>query len=120
VPLHCEGCVKDVSDSLNKLDGISNIEANLKDQLIRIEGTGKSYAFLLPLVTALVNWYSNYQTSTGQIANECCLCFVDRVLISICNIVPPSAIVAAIEATGRDAILRGSGGSNSKSFPRRV
>ncbi|PSR79908.1 superoxide dismutase [Coniella lustricola] len=66
VPLHCEGCVKDVSDSLNKLDGISNIEANLKDQLIRIEGT-----------------------------------------------VPPSAIVAAIEATGRDAILRGSGGSNS-------
>lgn len=28
---------------------------------------------------------------------------------------PPSAIVAAIEATGRDAILRGSGSSNSKS-----
>ncbi|KAF3770285.1 hypothetical protein M406DRAFT_59332 [Cryphonectria parasitica EP155] len=66
VPMHCEGCVKSVSESLYKLDGISNVEANLKDQLIRIEGTA-----------------------------------------------PPSAIVATIEATGRDAILRGSGGSNS-------
>lgn len=59
MPLHCEGCIKDVSDSLNKLDGISNIEANLKDQLIKIEGTGTSYPFLLSFVTALVN-YTHY------------------------------------------------------------
>ncbi|ROV90296.1 hypothetical protein VSDG_08147 [Cytospora chrysosperma] len=66
VPMTCDGCAKDVSGALYKLDGISKVEANYKDQLVRIEGTA-----------------------------------------------PPSAIVEAIEATGRDAILRGSGGSSS-------
>ncbi|KAH6603578.1 hypothetical protein Trco_008353 [Trichoderma cornu-damae] len=66
VPLSCDGCVKSVSDSLYKLDGISKVEGNLKDQLISVEGS-----------------------------------------------VAPSAIVEAIQATGRDAILRGSGASNS-------
>lgn len=66
VPLSCESCVKDVSGSLHKLPGIDKVEANLKDQLVLIEGTAA-----------------------------------------------PSAIVAAIQATGRDAILRGSGKSNS-------
>lgn len=36
----CDGCVKDVSGALYKLDGISKVEANLKDQLLRVEGTG--------------------------------------------------------------------------------
>lgn len=40
VPMTCEGCVKDVSDSLYKVAGISKVEANLKDQLVRVEGTG--------------------------------------------------------------------------------
>ncbi|KAG7429193.1 Superoxide dismutase 1 copper chaperone [Fusarium oxysporum f. sp. raphani] len=66
VPLSCDGCVKAVSDSLYKLGGISNVEGNLKDQLISVKGTD-----------------------------------------------PPSAIVEAIQATGRDAILRGTGASNS-------
>ncbi|CAN8096855.1 unnamed protein product [Discula destructiva] len=66
VPMSCESCVKDVSDSLYKLDGIAKVEANLKEQLVRVEGTA-----------------------------------------------PPSAIVSTIEATGRDAILRGSGTSDS-------
>ncbi|KAL7935619.1 putative superoxide dismutase copper chaperone Lys7 [Trichoderma chlorosporum] len=66
VPLSCDGCVKSVSDSLYKLDGITKVEGNLKDQLISVEGS-----------------------------------------------VAPSAIVEAIQATGRDAILRGSGASNS-------
>ncbi|EXA37879.1 hypothetical protein FOVG_11950 [Fusarium oxysporum f. sp. pisi HDV247] len=66
VPLSCDGCVKAVSDSLYKLGGISNVEGNLKDQLISVKGTA-----------------------------------------------PPSAIVEAIQATGRDAILRGTGASNS-------
>ncbi|CEJ59300.1 Putative Superoxide dismutase copper chaperone Lys7 [Penicillium brasilianum] len=66
VPMTCEGCVKDVSASLSKLDGIQKIEANLKDQLVFIEGTA-----------------------------------------------PPSSIVTAIQNTGRDAILRGSGTTNS-------
>ncbi|KAK2039809.1 heavy-metal-associated domain-containing protein [Colletotrichum somersetense] len=66
VPMTCDSCVKDVSDSLYKLGGITKVEANLEDQLLSIEGTAA-----------------------------------------------PSAIVDAIQATGRDAILRGSGGSNS-------
>lgn len=66
VPLSCDGCVKSVSDSLYKLDGITKVEGNLKDQLVSVEGS-----------------------------------------------VAPSAIVEAIQATGRDAILRGSGASNS-------
>lgn len=32
--------MKDISASLYKLDGISKVEANLADQLVRIEGTG--------------------------------------------------------------------------------
>ncbi|KAI1082328.1 Cu,Zn superoxide dismutase-like protein [Whalleya microplaca] len=66
VPMTCDGCVKSVSDSLYSLDGITKVDANLKDQLVAVEGTAA-----------------------------------------------PSAIVSAIEATGRDAILRGSGASNS-------
>lgn len=86
----CEGCIKDVSNSLYKLDGtvtrdppvysqcrsdnpflhtgINKVDANLKDQLVFIEGTA-----------------------------------------------PPSSIVSAIQNTGRDAILRGSGTTNSTS-----
>ncbi|KAK3724204.1 copper chaperone [Vermiconidia calcicola] len=62
VPLSCEDCIKDVSTSLHKIDGIHNVSASLRDQLISITGTAA-----------------------------------------------PSAIVRAIEDTGRDAILRGSG-----------
>lgn len=85
----CEGCVKDISNSLRELEGIPDpsstpqlpssrltcncpetgikkVEASLKDQLVFIEGTA-----------------------------------------------PPSSIVSAIQSTGRDAILRGSGSTNS-------
>ncbi|KAI6348970.1 hypothetical protein MCOR25_010740 [Pyricularia grisea] len=66
VHMTCESCVKDVSDAVQKLGGITKVDANLKDQLVSIEGTAA-----------------------------------------------PSAIVDAIQATGRDAILRGSGSSDS-------
>nr|POE89825.1 superoxide dismutase 1 copper chaperone [Quercus suber] len=66
VPLSCEGCIKDVSSSLHKLDGISSVSADLSSQLISITGTAA-----------------------------------------------PSAIVSAIQSTGRDAILRGSGKAES-------
>ena len=67
VPLTCEDCVKDISQSLYKLDGIQKVEADLQSQLVSIEGSAA-----------------------------------------------PSVIVAAIQSTGRDAILRGSGRPNSK------
>ncbi|CAL5869510.1 uncharacterized protein PFLUO_LOCUS3740 [Penicillium psychrofluorescens] len=66
VPMNCEGCVKDISNSLKQLKGINNIDVSLKDQLVFIEGTAS-----------------------------------------------PSSIVSAIQNTGRDAILRGSGSTNS-------
>ncbi|PGH01569.1 hypothetical protein GX51_05134 [Blastomyces parvus] len=65
VPLTCDSCIEEVSKSLYALDGIKNVQGNLKDQLLLVEGTAA-----------------------------------------------PSAIVAAIQSTGRDAILRGSGSSN--------
>ncbi|KAI0840660.1 Cu,Zn superoxide dismutase-like protein [Hypoxylon sp. FL0890] len=66
VPMTCDGCVKSVSDALYSLEGVTKVEANLKDQLVAVEGTAA-----------------------------------------------PSAIASAIEGTGRDAILRGSGASNT-------
>lgn len=36
----CEGCAKDISSALHKLPGITKVEANVKDQLVSIEGTG--------------------------------------------------------------------------------
>lgn len=36
----CDGCVKDISGALHKLQGITKVEANLDDQLVSIEGTG--------------------------------------------------------------------------------
>ncbi|KAJ5811241.1 Heavy metal-associated domain HMA [Penicillium robsamsonii] len=66
VPMTCDGCVKSISTSLHSLEGINKVEANLKDQLVFVEGTA-----------------------------------------------PPSSIVTAIENTGRDAILRGSGTTDS-------
>jgi len=39
----CESCIKDISGSLHKLSGIHKVEANLKDQLVTIEGTGSSH-----------------------------------------------------------------------------
>ena len=66
VPLSCESCIRDVSSSLHKLPGITNISADLRNQLISVTGTAA-----------------------------------------------PSAIVAAIQDTGRDAILRGSGRAES-------
>ncbi|KAJ2978791.1 hypothetical protein NUW58_g7386 [Xylaria curta] len=82
VHMTCDSCVKSVSDALYSLDGIVEVDANLKDQLVAVKGTA---------------------------------CIRDAVA-DIWSFVPtaaPSAIVSAIEATGRDAILRGSGASNS-------
>ena len=64
----CESCVKDVSQSLFKLGGVSKVDVDLKTQLVSIEGN-----------------------------------------------VAPSLVVRAIQATGRDAILRGSGKADSGS-----
>ena len=38
--MKCDACVKHVSDTLYEIGGISKVEANLKDQLVFVEGTG--------------------------------------------------------------------------------
>lgn len=40
VPMTCDGCAKDVSGALYKLDGISKVEADFESKLVRVEGTG--------------------------------------------------------------------------------
>ncbi|KAK0761780.1 LOW QUALITY PROTEIN: hypothetical protein N5P37_004579 [Trichoderma harzianum] len=90
VPLSCDGCVKSVSDSLYKLDGITKVEGNLKDQLVSVEGSA---------------WHHEHATSRHHLYTSA--------NASGHAAVAPSAIVEAIQATGRDAILRGSGASNS-------
>jgi copper chaperone for superoxide dismutase len=92
VPITCQSCIDDVSNSLFKLGGVSMVEANLKDQLVTIEGTG---------------WQHHFQTITLTIERS------SSEFITNIDSAAPSAIVAAIQQTGRDAILRGSGASNS-------
>ena len=36
----CDSCVKDVSDSLYQLAGVSQVKASLQAQLVTVEGTG--------------------------------------------------------------------------------
>lgn len=39
--MECEACVKSVSESIYKIGGITKVDANLRDQLVTVEGTGK-------------------------------------------------------------------------------
>jgi len=39
VPIECNDCIKSVEDSIYKVDGISNVVCNLKNQLVEVEGT---------------------------------------------------------------------------------
>lgn len=86
----CESCIKDVSDSLYRLDGISKVEADLKDQLVSVKGTSMQ----------------NNPMFFFNLVRE------KNIFINV-TLAAPSAIVAAIQGTGRDAILRGSGTAES-------
>jgi copper chaperone for superoxide dismutase len=39
----CDGCAQDITKALQKLPGITKVEANVKDQLVSVEGTGSYY-----------------------------------------------------------------------------
>jgi copper chaperone CopZ len=47
----CESCIKDISGSLHKVVGIQKVEANLKEQLVSVEGTGSSHLSIRGIVT---------------------------------------------------------------------
>jgi len=85
VPMTCDSCIKDIEGSLNQLSGASAIHA-------RHSASNRRY-------TGITKITANLQ---------------DQV-VSVEGTAAPSAIVDAIQATGRDAILRGSGKSNSTS-----
>ena len=55
--MECEACVKHVSTSLYKLNGIQKVEANLKDQLVSIEGTG----VFSQILSSLENPFAHYE-----------------------------------------------------------
>ncbi|KAK8117536.1 copper chaperone for superoxide dismutase [Apiospora kogelbergensis] len=86
VHMTCDDCIKAVSDSLYSLDGVTKVDADLKEQLVTVEGT------------------ATYLRGDD---------FSQSLIYSSRTAAAPSAIVSAIEATGRDAILRGSGAPNS-------
>lgn len=92
----CDGCAKSVSDSLYKLDGIDKVEANVKDQIVSVEGTGE------------------FSCEECELVWPCFFTQVTDVSHLLSSVAAPSAIVEAIQTTGRDAILRGSGSSNCK------
>ena len=89
----CDGCVKDISNSLFKIDGTSRPS-------MRSRATHSSPK----LTTTLV--YTGIKKVDANLKDQ---------LIFIEGTAPPSSIVAAIQDTGRDAILRGSGTTNSTS-----
>lgn len=76
------------------------MNADLAKQLVTVEGTG---SLLFP--TFPMNWRAKQPDPEKQ-----------HNLQSQFSLVAPSAIVAAIQSTGRDAILRGSGKPNSMPF----
>lgn len=88
--MSCEDCIKDITTSLYNLQGteITRDPGEKKVKLTSAPGINKVDARLK-----------------------------DQ-LVFIEGTAPPSSIVSAIQATGRDAILRGSGSSNGTSGPR--
>ncbi|SPQ26090.1 8e2fe3b3-449c-4867-8953-36b53f4635f8 [Thermothielavioides terrestris] len=46
VPMTCDGCAQDITKALQKLPGITKVEANVKDQLVSVEGTGAAVSIL--------------------------------------------------------------------------
>lgn len=92
VPMTCESCIKDIEGSLHQLSG-----------------TGAMYARHMATLVLIV--FQGINKVTANLKDQ---------LVSIEGTAAPSAIVDAIQSTGRDAILRGSGRSNSvfKLIPR--
>ena len=54
VPMTCDDCVKAVSDALYRVGGITNVEARLDDQLVRVEGTGTCIRGFMRLIARLI------------------------------------------------------------------
>jgi len=52
--MSCDSCVKSVSDALYSLDGITEVNANLKDQLVAVKGTGKLQRMIILLGATVV------------------------------------------------------------------
>ncbi|WEW59792.1 copper chaperone [Emydomyces testavorans] len=46
VPLTCESCIRDISKPLYEIDGIKRVEADLKEQLVLVEGTAAPSAIV--------------------------------------------------------------------------
>lgn len=58
----CESCVKDISNAVYKLEGITKVEGNLPEQLVTIEGTGTSYICFCRYFTNIFFYLSTIST----------------------------------------------------------
>uniref|UniRef100_A0A093VIB9 Superoxide dismutase 1 copper chaperone n=1 Tax=Talaromyces marneffei PM1 TaxID=1077442 RepID=A0A093VIB9_TALMA len=88
VPMTCDHCVQDVSGSIQKIPGTSI----------------SSYQFATKFTNRAGRVEKGITKVEARLADQ---------LVLVEGTAAPSSIVAAIQGTGRDAILRGSGGTNS-------
>ena len=95
VPLSCESCVNDISTALSTLPGISSI---ILLTFTRSQATQECTDSLR----------KGIKSTTFSLTSQ---------LLSITGTAPPSAVISTIQSTGRPAILRGSGATNSMCFP---
>lgn len=101
MPLHCNTCIETVSSALNKLDGIASGFCPVTPADKLCQGIKQISPDLeTQTITVLGTGKVNQPPAT------------DEMLIMLA---PPSQIVKAIQDTGKDAILRGSGRENSVS-----
>lgn len=83
----CESCVRDISSSLHKLSGIQKVEANLKDQLVSIEGTGASSLCVLCFTSCVFILLASYHwLSSLYPCFACCHHVCDLPMSCSCNL----------------------------------
>ena len=51
--IKCQGCVKTISDALIKLDGIEQVEVDITDQQVTVNGQDPSLKNILSTLTSL-------------------------------------------------------------------
>lgn len=86
VPMTCQSCINDIEGSLQQLSGTSAVGYR---QYVRAS--------------------ADHDIGIHKVSAN-----LEDQLVSVEGTAPPSAIVEAIQSTGRDAILRGSGKSDSE------
>ena len=89
VPMHCDACIKDISGALSALPGI---------------------------VPASICPHENPRADLSVLGIQSTSFSLPSQIVSIKGCAPPSAVIKTIQCSGRTAILRGTGASDSVSL----